>query len=84
MTMILFWISITVLALSILTLVRNTVTYKITMETLDRVKELSKIAIKENRPWEPYYAMFYERSYYGVMFDLTSWTAKQAYPRLFK
>ena len=77
----LIWV---VICLLILAAIRNHVTYKIRMAALNTVSAKAKAAIEEGDcEFARFYKQFEERSYDQIMFDLTVWTARQAYPRLY-
>lgn len=70
------------LCLTVLLLVRNHVTYRIRLRAGEIVDQMCREAIQAGRPWERLWALYDARSYDGIMFDLTCWTVRQAYPGL--
>jgi hypothetical protein len=74
-----------VIVLSFFMLARNVWAFRIQMKALAVVSIKAREAIDNgDRDWERFYRRYHERSYEGVLFDLTAWTPRQAYPWLYE
>ena len=70
------WTLMLLLFLILMLVIRNEVAGRIQFEAIDKVFDGSP-------GWEARKEIYERRSYDGILFDLTCWTAKQAHPELF-